>query len=145
MSPRGALKIDTLGLGWIVERMAKELVRAAAAALFVFALVTCVTSLPARAQEDVKVEGEILDMTCYLHKGSTGRRHKACAEMCAEKGLPIGILTESGEAFLLIEDHDNPEPYAEARKLAGKQAAIAGKKFARGGSTGIMVLEAKAP
>lgn len=97
----------------------------------------------ARAQEDVQLEGEILDMTCYLHKGSVGRRHKACAEMCAEKGLPIGILTEGGEAFLLIEDHDNPEPYAEARKLAGKKAAITGKKFSRGGSTGVMVLGAK--
>lgn len=93
--------------------------------------------------EDVKVEGEILDMTCYLHKGSTGRRHKACAEMCAEKGLPIGVLTDSGEAYLLIEDHDDPEPYAAARKLAGKKASISGKKYTRGGSTGIMVLEAK--
>ncbi len=125
--------------------MVMNLRMAAAAACLVVACAVGVGVSAADAQEEVKVVGEVLDMTCYLHKGSTGRRHKACAEMCAEKGLPIGILTESGEAFLLIEDHDNPEPYAAARKLAGHKAAISGKKFARGGSTGIMVLEAKAP
>jgi len=123
--------------------MQTMLARAAAAALFVLMMGGAADVPVARAQEDVQVEGEILDMTCYLHKGSTGRRHKACAEMCAEKGLPIGVLTEAGEAFLLIEDHDNPEPYAEARKLAGRKAAIAGRKYTRGGSTGIMVLGAK--
>ncbi len=100
---------------------------------------------PARAQEDVTVQGEILDMTCYLHKGSKGRRHRACAEMCAEKGLPIGILTDADEVFLLIEDHDDPAPYAAAAKLAGHKAALKGKKYAKGGVAAIMVTEAKAP
>lgn len=94
------------------------------------------------AQEDVDLRGEILDLTCYLHKGSKGRRHRACAEMCAEKGLPVGILTEQGDVFLLIEDHDEPAPYAAAVKLAGQNAAIKGKKYSKGSVTGIMVLEA---
>jgi hypothetical protein len=97
------------------------------------------------AQDDVDVQGEILDLTCYLHKGSKGRRHRACAEMCAEKGLPIGVLTDKDEVFLLIEDHDNPAPYAAAVKLAGQNAAIKGKKYSKGSVTAIMVLEAKQP
>ncbi len=99
----------------------------------------------ASAQDDVSVQGEILDMTCYLHKGSKGRRHRACAQMCAEKGLPIGILTDQEEVFLLIEDHDNPEPYAAAAKLAGRKAALKGKKYSKGAVTAIMVTEAAAP
>lgn len=97
---------------------------------------------PAPAQEDVELRGEILDLTCYLHKGSKGRRHRACAEMCAEKGLPVGILTDKEEVFLLIEDHDQPEPYAAAVKLAGQNAVIKGKKYSKGSVTGIMVLDA---
>ncbi len=104
-----------------------------------------VTPLSAVGQEEIAVEGEILDLTCYLHKGSKGRRHRACAEMCAEKGLPIGILTDEEEVYLLIEDHDAPDPYAAAVKLAGKKAAISGKKYSKGGVTGIMVQSAKAP
>ena len=84
-------------------------------------------------------------MTCYLHKGSKGRKHRACAQLCAEKGLPIGILTNDKEVFLLIEDHDDPDPYAAAVKLAGKKAAIEGKKYTKGNVTGIMVQSAKAP
>lgn len=103
------------------------------------------TAVPAPAQEDVTVEGEILDLTCYLHKGSKGRRHRACAEMCAEKGLPVGILTEQDEVFLLIEDHDNPDPYAAAVKLAGRDAKLKGKKYSKGSVTAIMVTEAAAP
>ena len=94
------------------------------------------------AQEDIAVQGEILDLTCYLHKGSKGRRHRACAEMCAEKGLPIGVLTDADEVYLLIEDHDNPAPYAAAVKLAGQNATLKGKKYSKGSVTAIMVLEA---
>jgi len=108
-------------------------------------LCALVATSAAVAQEDIAVQGEILDLTCYLHKGSKGRRHRACAEMCAEKGLPIGVLTEKDEVFLLIEDHDNPGPYAAAVKLAGQDAAIKGKKYAKGGVTAIMVLEAAQP
>jgi hypothetical protein len=99
----------------------------------------------ATAQEEVTVQGEILDLTCYLHKGSKGRRHRACAEMCAEKGLPVGVLTDKGEVFLLIEDHDNPDPYAAAVKLAGRDAVLEGKKYSKGSVTAIMVTDAKAP
>jgi hypothetical protein len=99
--------------------------------------------VPAAAQEEAQVEGEIVDVTCYLHKGSKGRRHKTCAQMCAEKGLPIGVLTDDGELLLLIEDHDDPEPYEDAKKLAGEKAAIGGKKYTKGSITGIMVQKAK--
>jgi len=107
------------------------------------ALLALLIGSPATAQEEVAVEGEILDMTCYLHKGSKGRRHRACAEMCAEKGLPIGVLTDADEVYLLIEDHDNPDPYAAAVKLAGKKASIKGQKYSKGSVTAIMVTEAK--
>ena len=61
------------------------------------------------------MSGEIVDLSCYLSKGSKGKRHKTCAEMCAKKGLPIGVITEAGDVYLLIEDHDNPDPY-DARR-----------------------------
>lgn len=95
------------------------------------------------AQEPISVSGEILDLSCYLSKGSKGPRHKTCAKMCAEKGLPIGILTESGEVYLLLEDHDNPDPYDDLKKLAGGNAEVAGKKFTRSGMQSILVQESK--
>ena len=54
-------------------------------------------------------------------------------ELCAKKGLPLGVLTDSGDVYLLIEDHDDPDPYAAAKDLAGEHAEVTGKKFIKGG------------
>jgi len=93
----------------------------------------------ARAQDDVTVSGEVVDMSCYLSKGSKGSQHKACAQLCAKKGVPIGILTDSGDLYLLIDDHNNPDPYDDAKKLAGERAEISGKKFNKQGVASIVV------
>ena len=98
---------------------------------------------PARAQEQMTVKGEVLDLTCYVAKGSKGERHKTCAKMCAKKGLPLGVLTDDGKVFVLIEDHDDPDPYAAVKDLAGEHAEITGKHYARDGVESLMVSGAK--
>lgn len=102
-----------------------------------------VWSPPAAAQDDVTVQGEIIDMACYMAKGSKGAAHKACAQMCAKKGVPIGVLTDGGEVYLLLDDHNNPDPYDAAKKLAGEHAEISGKKFSKQGVASIVVSGAK--
>jgi hypothetical protein len=98
---------------------------------------------PARAQDDVTVQGEIVDMACYMSKGSRGSGHKACAQMCAKRGVPIGVLTDSGELYLLLDDHNNSDPYEEAKKLAGYRAEVTGKKFNKQGVASIVVSAVK--
>ena len=111
------------------------------------AVVLCMLAIgvarAAHAQEDVTVQGEILDMACYMAKGSKGAGHKACAQMCAKKGVPIGILTDAGEVYLLLDDHNNPDPYDDAKKLAGERAEITGKRFTKQGVASIVVGAAK--
>lgn len=93
----------------------------------------------ARAQDEITVQGEIVDLACYLAKGKKGKEHKACAQMCAKGGVPLGVLTESEELYLLIDDHANPKPYEAAKKLAGTNAEIRGKKWIRNGMASIVV------
>ena len=100
-------------------------------------------ALPAVAQEDITVKGEILDLSCYLSHDLKGRSHRSCAQQCAKRGLPIGVLSESGEVYLLLEDHNNAEPYDKAKELAGDKAEVKGKKFAKGGVNSILVGEVK--
>jgi hypothetical protein len=106
-------------------------------------IVSAVRVAPAAAQEQVTVSGEVVDLSCYLAKGSKGNRHKACAQMCAKKGLPIGLLTDSGDTYLLLEDHDDPGPYDTAKGLAGDRAEVSGKKFSKGGVQSIEVTATK--
>jgi hypothetical protein len=97
----------------------------------------------ASAQEDVIVQGEIVDMACYMTKGSHGASHKACAQLCAKRGVPMGVVTDAGEVFLLLDDHNNPDPYEAAKKLAGERAEITGKRFSKQGVASIVVDSAK--
>ncbi len=113
--------------------------------LFVLTAVAGLQALSSRAsaQDDVTVQGEIIDMACYMAKGSKGASHKACAQMCAKKGVPIGVLTDGGDVYLLLDDHNNPDPYDAAKKLAGEHAEISGKKFSKQGVASIVVSGAK--
>ncbi len=91
------------------------------------------------AQDEMTVQGEIVDLACYMAKGSHGAAHKSCAQMCAKRGVPLGVLTDAGEVFLLLDDHNNPDPYDAAKKLAGERAEVSGKKFSKQGIASIVV------
>jgi len=108
-----------------------------------FAVVVPWLPLRASAQEEITVQGEIVDLACYLSKGSRGPSHRVCAQKCAERGIPIGVLTDDGNVFLLLEDHSDEDPYEDAKKLAGDRAEVKGKKFSKPGIVGIVVGEIK--
>ena len=92
-----------------------------------------------------KVTGEVVDMSCYLHhpETSTGNGHKKCAETCAKKGLPMGLLADDGSVVLLLEDHANPKAYADAIGKAADKITVDGEKVTQGGLPGIVVEEVK--
>jgi hypothetical protein len=95
--------------------------------------------MPAWAGE--KITGEVIDMSCYLHhpETSTGAGHRKCAETCAKKGLPMGLLTGDKQVYLLLEDHDNPKAYAAALGKAAQQTTVEGDKVSVGGVQGVVV------
>jgi hypothetical protein len=103
------------------------------------ALATVVGGASAARAADT-VSGEVVDMACYLHDPVMhGPSHRKCAETCAKKGIPMGLLTEDGKVFLLLEDHDNPKPYAEALAKAAQTISVEGQKVAEGGVNGLIV------
>jgi hypothetical protein len=125
-----------------IQAIVFEVTRWLALASFV-GLAPAFAAAPTQAQEVVSVTGEVVDLSCYLSQGSKGKRHKQCAELCAKKGLPIGVVTDSGDLYLLIEDHDSPDPYGQAKGLAGERVTVSGKKFAKGGMQSVLVAEVK--
>lgn len=112
--------------------------------LFCTCMLACAANgIAQNAPDDVTVQGEIVDMACYMAKGSRGAAHKACAVMCAKRGVPIGVLTDNGELYLLLDDHNNEDPYEAVKKLAGERAEVTGKKINKQGVAGIVVGSAK--
>jgi hypothetical protein len=87
------------------------------------------------------VSGEVVDLACYLPhpESSKGAGHRKCAETCIKKGLPIGLLSDDKQVYLLLEDHENPKPYAQLKDKAAEKITVEGEKVTQGGLTGIVV------
>jgi len=118
----------------------RVLARAAAVAGMIFA-----SALARRAAAGEKVTGEVIDLSCYLAhpQTSTGPSHRKCAETCAKKGLPMGILTDDKQVYVLLEDHEKPDGYAKAIQGAATTVTVEGTKVTQGGMNGIVVESVK--
>lgn len=71
-------------------------------------LLSSVSSYAAQG-ERVTVTGEIMDTWCYYSgvmggkEAVVGSAHHTCAIWCAAGGIPIGLLTDEGEVYLVLE------------------------------------------
>ena len=85
--------------------------------------------------------GEVVDLACYIPHPATGHGtgDRKCADTCLKKGMPMGLLTEDKQVYLLLEDHDNPKPYAQLREKAAETVSVEGTKAAQGGMQGFVV------
>jgi len=109
------------------------------------AVSVCFASLSSFAQEkkSMTVSGEVLDMACYAASGASGEGHKTCAAKCIKGGSPMGLLTSDGKVYLIVENHDKKDAYAEAQKHAGEQITAKGTLSDKGGLPTIVVDEVK--
>ncbi len=75
-----------------------------------FALLSMFTSAHAAVEaQSVEIKGEIIDTWCYFsgvmggEDAVIGTAHHTCALWCAAGGIPIGVLTEEGEVFMILK------------------------------------------
>jgi len=92
------------------------------------------------AEETITVAGEVLDLSCYLGHGSSGKEHKKCAKACLlEKHVAAGLLTADGTVYLLVSDHKHEKAFAPVGQLAAEQVKVTGVKAMKGGLQAILV------
>ena len=66
---------------------------------------------PAAAAEGerVQITGEIIDTWCYFSgvmggpEAVTGSAHHTCALWCSAGGIPVGLLGEDGEVYMVLK------------------------------------------
>lgn len=96
--------------------------------------------------KDVVVSGELVDMSCFMAHEGRGKKHTKCAEQCILGGAPLGLVTEDGKVYLLVEDHSTPKakkPYAQAKELVAHTVTITGHAYERGGVQAVVVESVK--
>jgi len=113
------------------------------------AMAAATAVIPAIAQhdhheaKDVTVQGEILDLACYVAHEAKGPKHASCATMCLKAGQPAGLLAKDGTVYLLLGDHDDTAAFDKAKELAAKNVEIAGEPVSRDGIKAIIVKSVK--
>jgi hypothetical protein len=98
-----------------------------ALAIFLFAALAFAAMPSHKATSASKtINGEIVDLSCYLGHGAKGAAHKECAATCINNGGPMGLLTDKGTLYVLTMNHENPDAFNSAKKHAGDMVKVTG-------------------
>jgi hypothetical protein len=77
----------------------------------------------APAEKPAVVEGEVVDMKCYVGMDMPGGgKHHECAVKCAKMGSPAGVVDKDGQVFTVLA------PAGGLADLMGKTVRITGVK-----------------
>ncbi len=96
------------------------------------------------AAKATAVQGEVLDLACYMGHGAKGEGHAGCAAKCLKSGQPMGLLGTDGTVYLLMADHTDSSGFEKAKDLAGKKVEVTGEVSTQGTMKGITVSGVKA-
>jgi len=88
---------------------------------------------------EVHVQGEVLDLACWVAHEAKGPEHAGCATKCLAAGQPMGLLAADGTVYVLFADHSDASAYSTAKGLGGKKVELEGQSAERGGIRGITV------
>ena len=91
------------------------------------------------------IVGEVVDTGCYLGAGERGAKHQQCAQLCIRKGMPMGLLTSTGDLYLVVPPHSKTEAYKKVQGWAGLDVEITGTVMERNGMKSIEVASARRP
>lgn len=86
------------------------------------------------------VTGTVIDVSCKFGQGLTGDSHRMCAQVCADKGIPLAILGSDGKLYVptspaMPGDGQN----ARLKEFAEQQVTVTGTVFSAGGANAIQI------
>ena len=108
--------------------------------------------LPASAQAQMEapsyevqtITGTVVDLSCKFGHGLSGADHRMCAQVCADKGIPLVILGSDGKLYLPITaDMPGSSSNDQLKEYAEQEVTVTGKVFSAGGASAIRIDEIK--
>ncbi len=108
--------------------------------------------LPASAQAQMEapsyevqtITGTVVDLSCKFGHGLSGADHRMCAQVCADKGIPLVILGSDGKLYLPITaDMPGSSSNDLLKEFAEQEVTVTGQVFSAGGASAIRIDEIK--
>ncbi|MEE8505541.1 MAG: hypothetical protein V3S40_04885 [Kiloniellales bacterium] len=91
----------------------------------------------AATPERVKVTGEVIDSWCYLTEimYPEGTAHHQCAIWCAAGGIPVGILADDGQVYVVLKLEGDATSNANPRllEIQSHEVSVEGDVYERDG------------
>ncbi len=106
--------------------------------------------LPASAQAQMEapshevktISGTVVDLSCKFGHGLSGADHRMCAQVCADKGIPLAILGTDGKLYIPITaDMPGSSSNDQLKDFAEQEVTVTGKVFSAGGASAIRIDE----
>ena len=101
------------------------------------------TSASAAQPKRVQVTGEVIDTWCYVTEimFSEGTAHHQCAVWCAVGGVPVSILGEDGEVYVVLKVEDDPDNVGNDRiiRIQTHKVTVDGDLYERDGMTYLLI------
>ncbi len=119
--------------------------RATAVAASLFAALMWSAVAQAAAPQRVQVTGEIIDTWCYVTEimFSEGTAHHQCAVWCAVGGVPVSILGEDGQVYVVLKIEDDGDNVANPRivEIQTHKVTVDGDLYERDGVKYLIVTQ----
>lgn len=86
------------------------------------------------------ITGTVVDVSCKFGQGLSGDSHRMCAQVCADKGIPLAILSSDGKLYLptsaaMPGDGQNDR----LKEFAEQEVTVKGLVFSAGGANAIQI------
>lgn len=90
--------------------------------------------------KEVTVTGVVVDVSCKFGQGLTGAEHRMCAQVCADRGIPLAILTDDGTLYIPASAAMPGEGQnARLKEFAEQRVTVRGKAFKAGGAQALQI------
>jgi len=90
------------------------------------------------------ITGTVVDVSCRFGQGLGGDSHRQCAQVCADRGVPLAILGEDGDLYLPASTAMPGEGQNDRLKeFAEQQVTVTGTVFRAGGASAIQIASIK--
>ncbi len=109
------------------------------------ALISAAMAAPATAAtaERVKLTGEVIDSWCYITEimYAEGSAHHQCALWCAAGGVPVGILGDDGQVYMVLKlgSDDTSVANPAILRIQSHRVTVDGSVYERDGIKYIVV------
>jgi hypothetical protein len=101
-------------------------------------------AMKAPPSKEATVTGTVVDVSCKFGQGLTGQEHRMCAQVCADKGIPLAILGDDGKLYLPTSASMPGEAQnGRLKEFAEQRVTVTGKLFDAGGANAIQIASVK--